>query len=666
MRVLLLLLLLTTLGTRARAQGTPLGGDERAADIQLINCERINTAGNDFGPMPYRNNLVYVTRPRRGNLNPATGLNYYELFLAGVNPDGLPGRGKRFSVELNGGYNEGPVSFANEERVIYFTRTQLRSGVPVTDRSGKANLGIFSAFRAQYDWDAVRALPFNGPEFSNQHPSVTADGKRIFFSSNRPGGFGGFDLYFSDYRDGRWAPAINLGAEINSEGNEAFPYIHADSVLYFASDGHGGRGGYDVLRIDLSERRWGPLLHLPAPINGPADDLGFVLRSDGTGGYLVSNRAGGKGADDIYLLQFENGLSDLDTERRETRTMVLSDAATSRRLAGASVWLAEIGPDGELPAAYAALQLPAAATAGNAPLLQWTARPPAEIARPPIRSATDGTLDLELAEGKTYEAVVLHPDFQPERFRFLFQSGRTSRPLDLSLQPRACTLVSGRVTYAGEEGEVLGAVAGARVSVRVGTCGQAVVNVPPPTITDGSGFYQLCLPRNCDYELQVSPPDQRYPGATVSQPLRASELAGGVLSNLQINLYAAPLATDALSGSVLPLPGLRFTGPGGSGTSLALGSESALQLIAELRRQYPGRALTLIAHDDGPLPSERLHERSAERLRSLLNALARRGVSTEGIQQLALDNAYPVTLCSSGNCTEEEYGRNRRIELRVE
>ena len=662
---LLPFLFLLTLSTRARAQGTPLGEGGTTAAITLVNCERVNTAGNDFGPMPYRNGLVYVTRPRRGNLNPTTGLNYYELFLASVNPDGLPGRGRRFSTELNGGYNEGPVSFANEERVIYFTRTQLRSGVPITDRSGRANLGIFSAYRARYDWDAIRALPFNGPEFSNQHPTVTPDGKRIFFSSNRPGGFGGYDLYFSDYRDGRWEPAINLGAEINSEGNEAFPYIHPDGTLYFASNGHGGRGGFDVLRIDLSQRRWGPLLHLPAPINGPADDLGFVLRPNGQGGYLVSNRPGGQGGDDIYLFQLENGLADLETQQRETRTMVLSDASTSRRLVGASVWLAEVGPAGELPAEFASLQLPPPRAPGGPPaLLTWTNRPAGEIGRPPIRSAADGTLDLELTEGQTYEVTVLHPNFQPERFRFLFRDGRTSRPLDLSLQPRACTLVSGRVLYAGEEGEALGAVAGARVSVQVGGCRQSVVSVPPGTTTDGSGYYELCLPRECDYELRVSRPNQA-PTTVAPQPLRAAELTGGLVTNRTLNLYAAPQPVDALSGGVLSLPGLTFVGPGGSGTTLAPASETGLAQLSELRRQFPGRTLTLIAHDDGPLPSQDLQERSAQRLRSVLNALNRRGVVTSNIQQLALDNSYRLRPCSDG-CTEEDYAVNRRVEVRVE
>jgi Tol biopolymer transport system component len=210
-----------------------------SSDIEIENCARINDREVQFGPALYGEELVFVTRPRRGNVDPSTGKTFFELFRAPLNPDGAPGYPKPFSVELNSNYNEGPVSFSNDDRVIYFTRTLLSGGTTIEDPSGTANLGVYSAFRAEYDWAAIRPLPFNGENYSNQHPSVTANGRRIFFASDRNGGYGGYDLFFSDFRDGQWGPAINLGPEINTEGNEAFPFIHPSGRLFFASNGHG-------------------------------------------------------------------------------------------------------------------------------------------------------------------------------------------------------------------------------------------------------------------------------------------------------------------------------------------------------------------------------------------------------------------------------------------
>ena len=280
-------------------------------DIEIENCARINDRETQFGPAIYGDELVFLARPKRGNIDPLTRQTYYKLFRSSISRDGLPSNPHPFSVELSSNYNEGPVSFTQEDRVIFFTRTLQRDGTTVEDMNGKVNLGIYSAYRAEYDWAGIRPLPFNGKNFSNQHPSVTRDGRRVFFASNREGGYGGYDIYFSDYWEDRWSKAINLGPEINTEGNEAFPYIHPSGRLFFASDGHGGQGGYDLFMMNLNGRRWGDLINLPAPVNSPGDDIGITLTNDGNRAYLVSNRAAGKGLDDIYLLRLKRGLTSL-------------------------------------------------------------------------------------------------------------------------------------------------------------------------------------------------------------------------------------------------------------------------------------------------------------------------------------------------------------------
>ncbi len=235
------------------AQGTLLTNVVNG-EIEIENCVRINDREVQFGPAVYGEELIFLTRPRVGNIDPLTKKTYFKLFRSQISREGIPGRAKKFSVELNSGYNEGPVSFTQEDRVIFFTRTQLSDGATIEDLNGKANLGIYSAYRAEYDWAGVRPLPFNGKNFSNQHPSVTSDGGRVFFSSNREGGYGGYDLYFSDFFEGRCSNAINLGPELHTDRNEPSTPIHPSGRLFLTSKGPLAFGCHDLLSIHLRRR----------------------------------------------------------------------------------------------------------------------------------------------------------------------------------------------------------------------------------------------------------------------------------------------------------------------------------------------------------------------------------------------------------------------------
>ncbi len=153
-------------------------------------------------------------------------------------------------------------------------------------------------------WENIRPLPFANENSSITQCSVSDDGKTLYFASDRPGGFGGTDLYVSYLYKGQWTYPINLGEKINTEGNEMFPFIHAEGHLYFASDGHPGMGGLDVFEAMLNKES--SVIHIKnvgAPINSTEDDFGLILDKVKRHGYFTSNRDGGKGGNDIYKLE---------------------------------------------------------------------------------------------------------------------------------------------------------------------------------------------------------------------------------------------------------------------------------------------------------------------------------------------------------------------------
>ena len=175
------------------------------------------------------------------------------------------------------------------------------------NKSGKATLKIYIKTRdTSGNFVGEEILPFESENYSYCHPTLAADGNRLYFSSDMPGGFGGMDLWVSRrMKDGTWSQPINLGARVNTVKNEVFPYMSEKGNLYFATDGMvTGKGGYDIFRIEI-EHRTARAFPMGEPFNTEGDDFGimFMPKTENKG-YFSSNRKGGTGGDDIYEFEF--------------------------------------------------------------------------------------------------------------------------------------------------------------------------------------------------------------------------------------------------------------------------------------------------------------------------------------------------------------------------
>lgn len=285
--------------------------DLRAAgglyDVKPV--EAINTEEDEFSPIFYRNDLVFVSsRDRKAAIKRSNRHTdqkekpYTELYLSRRNQIGEPEEynfkyteAEKFSKDLSSKFHDGPITFNAEFSEAYFTRSNMDKA-----DDGIIRLKVYQARGNREKFSAPKSLPFNSDEYSVVHPSLSVDGDMLFFSSDMPGGFGGFDLYVSYLEDGRWSPPVNLGPTVNTEGNETFPFHHESGVLYFASNGLVGLGGMDIYKTTENYGAWTDPVNLGYPINTVDDDFGFILNKDQTHGYFSSNRKGGKGGDDIY------------------------------------------------------------------------------------------------------------------------------------------------------------------------------------------------------------------------------------------------------------------------------------------------------------------------------------------------------------------------------
>lgn len=251
----------------------------------------------DMSPVLFGNDLVFAS-----NRNSGAG-GFMDLFLVSRPAEAvevLP-----FAAELNSKLHEAAPVFSRDLSRIFYTRS--RESATVYTDSRIVPLEIMTATR-QNDgkWSKPERLNLCPPEFAAAHPALSSDEKRLYFSSDLPGGFGGKDLYYSDWNGTAWGAPVNLGPNINTESDELFPFISSDNRLYFASDGHPGLGSLDLFSVPIggAQGEWGAVENMGAPFNSPEDDFAFSLAPNGLSGYFSSNRPGGAGGDDVYGFRY--------------------------------------------------------------------------------------------------------------------------------------------------------------------------------------------------------------------------------------------------------------------------------------------------------------------------------------------------------------------------
>ncbi len=262
---------------------------------RVKNLDELNTAAAEYSPV-FSNNYLYFTTNRDATKTyRATGTGYTDLYRIGTKGANVNLSTLRPmpSIINDPNVNEGSLALSPDGNWVVFAKGNTGKA------SGNTNVNLYFSRYRNEQWSEPRPLSVNDPDSWDSTPALSPDGLKLYFSSNRPGGEGGDDLYVANLdRRGRWVDVRNLGPEINTPGNENFPYISEDGVLYFASDGHPGFGKLDL----FSAIRTGgqvEIKNLGKPMNSEEDDFG-LFQFDLTRGFFSSNRRGGKGDDDIY------------------------------------------------------------------------------------------------------------------------------------------------------------------------------------------------------------------------------------------------------------------------------------------------------------------------------------------------------------------------------
>lgn len=258
--------------------------------------------GSDFGAFLSQNDTLYFTSTRTENKKTYGWNNqpFLDLFQAKFDPQSQVFSEIKAISEVNTKYHDGPATVSADGKTMFFATESFREGNFVKNKAKLLKLGKVSLFKATKKgkkWGDFEAFPYNGKDYSVSNPSLSKDGKTLYFASDMPGTLGGMDIWKVTIKeDGTYTEPQNLGNRVNTEGRESFPFISDDNKLYFASDSRKGFGGLDIYVLDL-EIKDAELKNLGAPINTAKDDFAFTFYPDKNIGFFSTNRVG---RDDIY------------------------------------------------------------------------------------------------------------------------------------------------------------------------------------------------------------------------------------------------------------------------------------------------------------------------------------------------------------------------------
>ncbi len=305
-----------------------LKGQAKLYDIAKSDVSSDKT---DFGAVLTNDNNVYFasarnTSKRNSNFSEEP---YLDIYRATYNANGTIS--DAVAVEnLNTKWHDGPVSITSDGSTMYYGSESFNEKEFTKDKAKNAKYGkiyLYKATKEGDNWSNVKPLPVNNKGYDVRNPSISKDGKTLYFSSNMPGGFGGEDIWKVAVNADEYGTPENLGAKVNTEANESFPYITDANVLFFSSNGKQGFGGLDVFKMDLN--KYTEAMNVGEPVNTSKDDFAFTYNTTKKVGFFSSNRDGN---DDIFKA---------DPICNVQVLVIVKDSKTGKVIEGASVFVTD-------------------------------------------------------------------------------------------------------------------------------------------------------------------------------------------------------------------------------------------------------------------------------------------------------------------------------------
>ncbi|GAB3176877.1 OmpA family protein [Telluribacter humicola] len=535
-----------------------------------------------------------------------------------------------FSKELNTKYHEGPVTFSADGSQIIFTRNNYSDGRSRKSSDNVTKLKLYSADLKDGGWSNVQELPFNNDEYSTGHPSLSRDGNVLFFASDRPGGLGGTDIYVSRREKNGWSKPQNLGKQLNTNRDEMFPFVDDNGNLYFASSGRKpGLGGLDIYYVPiLNGAVAGPVVHLEAPLNSPADDFGLITDGNRSTGYLSSNRL--RGDDDIFRFIKEgsaNGCRNLTLKIIDENTFAPLDSALVVVKARGE------GHDQQELFTNANGEVNVCLEANNNFMF--------EVTREGYLAGTLGFVTSGFTDDKSSRLEYALLPYQVDTVEVMpaTMSGGLANATDRVATPTLRGTVTGHTDKK--------AIEGVKITLR-NRCDRTVMQ----TVTGPDGRFEFSLKVGCEYQLEAS---KALYGTNKSAIKKITEMS-------ESKLVAADLKMLKV-GDVVTLDNIYYD----SGKwEIRPDAARELDKMVATMRKYPSLRIEIGSHTDSQGNAQFNQYLSERRARAALIYMASKGIARNRMTSKGYGESDLLNQCKDGIlCTEEEHQRNRRTEFKV-
>lgn len=564
-----------------------------------------NSVASEIGPAYLNGNLTFSSNRKGNNAVKITDnwsqRPYYDVFTMEQTSTGEVAEPFKAKGKVNRRLNEGPATFSADGKWMIFTRSNYKK----KGEDGIRKLGLYSATYDDHKhrWVNIQPLPFNSSEFNNAHPSLSQDGSKLFFTSDMLGGQGETDIYMSIRNGSTWENPINLGKEVNTAGREMFPFVSELNNLFFASDAHIGLGGLDILSATWENGKWGNVLNPGVPLNSSSDDFGYVCNATGKEGYLVSNRPGGIGSDDIYKF----------TKRSESICGKVIDAKTKKVIE--NVIVKAQSADG--------LKTGSKTNQNGSYCLQL-----------PVEKEFSVTT---AAEGyATYEGKLSAMAFgNPAQDIFLFPVGGIDLIVDV----------------ADVNGAKISNANAFLVNKRTGEVVQGT--------TDANGVVKFDLYKDQEYDVKVvkrsANKDSVYTKFVKAISTLGYKPSQRVEEKVELAIYDAKYAFD--------LPNIFFDY---NKFDLNNRAKAELDKVVKVMKEFPDVEIELSAHTDSRGSSNSNLQLSAMRAQACVTYLESRNVNLTKLIAVGFGEMKIRNKCIDYvPCTDQEHAQNRRIEFKV-
>lgn len=576
------------------------------ADTASVKIRKLgfNNSESDYAPAILNNDIVFASSRTYSNWvkrsHSWTDEKFVSLFISSSDDDYASIA--PYAPELRTKFNTGPVAFNKDHTLMYYTVNNPKK----KSAKGFKNLRILTARYEKNKWKKTAAFPYNSMDYANAHPALSEDGKTLYFVSDRPGGFGGMDIYRCTLKeDMTWDAPVNMGAIVNSVGDELFPFVSDEGRLYFASNGHGGLGGLDLFSYNLASNAQ-KVENLGGPLNSSEDDFGLVMFPGSVKGFFSSDRGNNGINDDIYSFVIQQG--------RGYKIYVV-DSLSGELIAGSSIKVTS--PD---------------------------------IIDPVVPASETGRFSVLLAKEKLFTVYASADQYQAK-----------TQPLESPDANSVFVVKLAKINRCSLQGTVTNKDTGEKIdSALVIITDRTNNKVVLEFYTGKDGMYKYeDVTKGSVYEIKITK-DRFFSAEGL---LNAKDAVCGVAGARDMGYVRDLQMAPIVIGKAIKIENIYF-----DLNKWNIRKDAAVELdkIVTLMNENPDIIIELGSHTDARGSDASNMTLSDKRAKSSAAYIISKGISENRIKGKGYGESMLVNECGNGvTCTEEEHQQNRRTEFKV-